>query len=162
MHLLTPETAAELSNSVHVEMNRLRANHQWYGIFFVLISVGFALMALYKLDRQITDLPHLLLVGAIHSLGYLGLYLLIWAFVVARLVYVSTCSQLEARWISRETMRRPGQSFAVAFWRFVLVAGPVAVVVFTAMAALIVAVFFVLPMQVDALSDILYAMLESD
>ncbi|MBA3598772.1 MAG: hypothetical protein H0W40_15540 [Methylibium sp.] len=162
MHLLTPGTAAELFDCVHTELDRFRANRHWYAVFLAVVAVGFALVALFKLDREFTDLPLLLLAGAVHSLGYVGLYLLIGALVVARLMYESTYSQLEAGWTQREAVRRPEQSFAVAYWRFVLVAAPIAAIVFTVLAALIVAVFFILPMQVDAVSEVLYAMLLQD
>lgn len=162
MPLLTPEAAAELADSVRTEADRFRANLQWYVVFFAFIAVGFALVALFRLERELADLPLFLLAGAVHSISYIGLYLLIWVFVIAKLVYQSTHSQLEANWTRREALRRPGQSFSVAFWRFVLVAVPLAIVVFVALATLVVVVFFVLPLQIDALAEVLYAMLPGE
>lgn len=164
MPLLTPKASADLASSVRSAVGEFRAKRELYVLAFAVIAVGFAVVAFFKLEREVTDIPLLLFAGALHATGYVGLYLMLWPFVIAKLVYESTMDQLVERWFKREAQRRPEHSFGlsnVAYWRSILTAGLVALVTLTALAAPVIAIFFALPLQFDALAEILYAMLPS-
>jgi hypothetical protein len=157
LHVLTPNTAAELRRSIRAERERIREHRAFYAAGWVIIAIGFALVALFKLERSVFDLPLLLLAGAVHAMQYVGLYLFVWVIVITKLVYESTMDRLQDAWARKESQRKPGRSFPVAYWRFLFVAGPAAGATFFLLAAGVVVVFFMLPMRINAIPEVLQA-----
>ena len=116
-----------------------------WSVGFVLVSLGFAVIAGVVIRPSLNELPLVLLAGFLHSLQYLSVLAFVWFWVIAWLTYRSIHNWAESRWVDQERLKRPNKSFSVPFWRFKLLASFCAMVVFSVLCIPLAYILFVLP-----------------
>ena len=157
-----PSFRQRLLYDCRTEIDRLRKGWKFYAIFLPFLGLGTSIIAAIRMDAEFHELPLVLVAGMMHALGYVGLYSVIWIFVISKVVYEDIYESKEQKWIEREAQRRPNQSFQVAHWRFQLVAAPAAAATFLLLIAPMITLIFVLPLQNDVISRAIFSILPSD
>lgn len=123
----------------------VRERKKALAIGFVTVSLVFALISCIAMRPSLADVPFVLLAGFLQSLRLLSFFAFICFGVVAYLVRRAVRNWSEDRWVDRERIKRPGESFPVPYWRFWLFALPPAIVTFLVPSLAVGYLLFVLP-----------------
>jgi len=140
----------------------LRERKKAWAIGFVSVSLLFALIFGITVRPSLTDMPLVLLAGFLQSLRFLSLFAFIWFWVVAYLVHGAIQGWAEDRWIDRERIKKPGESFPVPYLRFWVLALIPSAIVFLVPSVLLGYLLFVLPNNIPVLDQALSVFLSGE
>lgn len=136
------------------------SHKKMWALLYVCFSSAVALIAGYKIRPSLDEFPLVVFSGFIYSLEYLSIIGFIWCWVVAQITFGILESRAEARFVQRERLRKPGQSFPVPgfFWS----AFAPAACVFLTLASSLFYLLFVLPRYNPVLDRALSSLMPGD
>lgn len=129
----------------------------WRWMVYPCLFVGLVRMVfeLLHFRNGIADSLYLLLAGPVLGVQLMSLFALIGGGAISWVTHTTLVEALERRWVSETKRKRPGESFAIPYWPFRIVAAILAVGMFVILMGAWTLLVFALPNRLEPINDAL-------